>query len=78
MQTNQKCCFCVQKNNNTTKMCNLYSNIAPRQIEVQCSLLYHQKSHLTYDENNSPMFGPDFTVNHITLHIILLPCNNIY
>lgn len=59
-------------------MCNLYSNIAPRQIEVQCSLLYHQKSHLTYDENNSPMFVPDFTLNHITLHIILLPCNNIY
>ena len=35
--------FGYKKNNNTTKMCILHSNIAPKQIEAQCSLLYHQK-----------------------------------
>ena len=67
------------KKTTTQQKCATYIPTLP-QDKLKCNVHSSttKKSHLTYDEKNSPMFVPNFTLNHITLHIILLPCNNIY
>ena len=67
------------KKTTTQQKCATYIPTLP-QGKLKCNVHSSttKNSHLTYDEKNSPMFVPNFTLNHITLHIILLPCNNIY
>ena len=78
MQTNQKCCFRVQKKTTQQKCATYIPTLPQDKLKRNVHSSTTKKSHLTYDEKNSPMFVPNFTLNHITLHIILLPCNNIY